>query len=182
MKATSPFFPSRFTKISLASRPISSTDRHDFWFNDICKGREKGQDASRCNHGFISFSLSFSFCLSICLSLTTRFATKRQILFSVSSSANRCREASRAVICLGNNRRSVHFRTLRDSAEQHTHTYAHTHIHKVAGYDVYAIRCRLPREGERILALGAIHVAGYCIVADFLLRMRCNGDISRLLQ
>lgn len=155
MKATFPPFLSlssfRFKKISIASRPISSSDRHDLRFNDICEGREKGQDASRCNHRF----LSLIFSLSICLSLTTRFATKRQILFSVSSSANRCREASRAAICLVNNRRSVHFRTLRGSAEQHTdiHTY-----NRVAGYDVYAIRCsRLPRVREK----GFLHSRRY---------------------
>lgn len=32
-------------KVSSASRPVSSTDRHDLRFNGICKGREKGQDA-----------------------------------------------------------------------------------------------------------------------------------------
>lgn len=150
MKATFPLSLSHRldSKKSIARRPISSTNRHDLRFNDICEGREKGQDASRCNRRF----LSLSHFLSIHLSLTTRFATKRRIFFSVSSSANRCREAA---ICLVNNRRSVHFRTLRGSAEQHTgiHTYK-----QVAGYDVYAIRCsRLPRVREK----GFLHSRRY---------------------
>lgn len=42
--------------LKIRLRPISSVDRHDLRFNDICEGREKGQDASWCNRGFLSHS------------------------------------------------------------------------------------------------------------------------------
>jgi len=94
-------------------------------FNDICW--EKGQDAPGLD-------------VISALSPSSSRDSPRDELFPGCSPANRCtkaRGASRAAICLGNNRRSVHFRTLRDSGEQRA-----TRGYTFAGYDTYAIRCK----------------------------------------
>lgn len=91
-------------------------------------------------------------------------------------------EASRAAICPGNNRRSVHFRTLRDNAGQHaaqarahTHT-THTHTRRLRRL---CNQVRTVARGRKDSCTWDYSRRRYCIATDFLLRVLCNGDISR---
>jgi len=150
----------------------------------------------RSNRGFLSLPLSLSLSLSVPILWTRRdsprfFETSSFLCFSVGKSVHgeyiaAVRSVEASAICSRNNRRSVHFRTLRDEYRNterkvDVHIYTHTHTHKCTyirrRYGVYAIRCRPSHQGERTLALGAIHVAAtawrisYCVCR--------NGDISR---
>lgn len=126
-----------------------------------------------------------------------RHGTSERALFPASSSANQCAKSTspsgawkhrRAAICPGNNRRSVHFRTLRDECRathrekethtrvhmhSHNHTHIHTNTHTHARTHIHSLVTTFMQSGagRKDSCTWGYSRHCYCMATDFLLRV-----------